>query len=59
MKHSGKNSIPDVRETNIQIPALAGGNTGGAVGKSTMIEQPAQTRYAGDLVSTKEGEQIA
>jgi hypothetical protein len=33
--------------------------TGDAVGKSTMIEQPAQTRYAGDLVSTKEGEQIA
>ena len=33
--------------------------TGGAGGKTTMTEEPAQTRYAGDLVSTKEGEQIA
>ena len=33
--------------------------TGGAGGKSTMIGEPAQTRYAGDLVSTKEGEQVA
>ena len=33
--------------------------TGGAGGKTTMTEEPAQTRYAGDLVSTNEGEQIA
>jgi hypothetical protein len=33
--------------------------TGSSGGRSSMVEQPSETQYAGDLVSTKEGESIA
>ena len=54
-----KDLTADTSPCKIVTTSAPAAPTGGASGKSTMIEEPAQTQYAGDLVSTKEGEQIA